>query len=99
MIGRKIAIAAVKQMKHDEVKDNNLRDVCYESMKGLLNEANMKREDLGSIVTASSDHWQGISCSNSVYFDAIGAYLKNSSKVEEDGASAFMYGVLRVLSG
>jgi len=99
MLPKRIAIVAVDQIGHEEVKDNNLRDVCYESMKGLLNKINIKRDDLGSIVSASSDYWQGISCSNSVYYDAVGAYLKNSSKVEEDGASAFMYGMLRVLSG
>ncbi|MCK4722409.1 MAG: thiolase family protein, partial [Dehalococcoidia bacterium] len=64
-----------------------------------LNQVGMKRAELGTIITSSSDFWQGISCSNSVYFEAIGAYLKDSSKAAEDGASGFMYGLMRVMSG
>ena len=95
----RVGIVAVAQIGHDYALDKNIREICYEVTKDILNQAGMKREELGTIITSSSDHWQGISCSNSYYYEAIGAYLKNSSKAPEDGAFAFLYGAMRIMSG
>jgi len=97
-MANKIAIVAVAQIGHNDASSKNLREISYEVVKSTLNQVSMKREELGTIITSSSDFWQGISCSNSVYFEAIGAYLKDSSKAAEDGASGFMYGLMRVMS-
>lgn len=98
-MARKVAIVAVSQIAHNDALDKNLREISFEATKDILNQLDMKREDLGTIISSSSDLWQGISCSNSVYYEAIGANLKNSSKTAEDGASGFMYGLMRVMSG
>ncbi len=98
-MGRKVAVVAVAQMGHEEIFRLNIREVTYRVVKNLLAQAGITRDDIGTIVTSSSDYWQGISCSNTYYYDAVGGYLKNSSKTEEDGAFAFLYGYLRVMSG
>jgi len=98
-MANRVAIVAVAQIGHDDTSGKNLMEISYEVTKDVLNQLNMKREELGTIISSSSDFWQGISCSNSVYYEAIGAYLKNSSKAAEDGASGFMYGLMRVMSG
>jgi len=95
----RVAIVAVAQIGQDDALNKNLEELCYEVVKDLLNQVGMKREELGTIITASSDLWQGISCSRSVYLESMGAYLKDSSKVSEDGALGFMYGLMRVMSG
>ena len=94
-----VAIVAVEQLGPEECANDNVRDLTFRVSKNLLNQVGLKREDVGTIVSSSSDFWQGISCSNSVYYDALGAYLKNSSKTEEDGAFAFIYGAMRIMSG
>lgn len=98
-MAKRIAIVAVAQIGHDDALNKNLAEITFEVTKDILDQVGMRREELATSVSSSSDHWQGISCSNSVYYDALGAYLKNSSKTEEDGASAFMYGVMRIMSG
>ncbi len=98
-MGRRVAVVAVAQMGHDELFDHNIREIAYQVVKNLLTQAEISREEVGTIITSSSDYWQGISCSNTYYYDAAGGYLKNSSKTEEDGAFAFLYGYLRVMSG
>ena len=98
-MANRVAIVAVSQIGHHDASGKNLMELSYEVTKDILNQLNMKREELGTIISSSSDFWQGISCSNSVYYEAIGAYLKNSSKAAEDGASGFMYGLMRVMSG
>ena len=95
---KKVAIVAVAQMGHDEIFNLNIREITYQVVKSLLAQAGISREEIGTIITSSSDYWQGISCSNSYYYDAVGGYLKNSSKTEEDGAFALLYGYLRVMS-
>jgi acetyl-CoA C-acetyltransferase len=99
MMGRRVAVVAVAQMGHDELLNLNIREIAYRVVKNLLTQAGISREEIGTIITSSSDYWQGISCSNTYYYDAVGGYLKNSSKTEEDGAFAFLYGYLRVMSG
>ena len=59
----------------------------------------MKREDLDTLVTCSADYWQGISCSSCFYYESMGAYLKNATKVEGCSISAFTYAVMRIMSG
>lgn len=98
-MGRRVAVVAVAQMGHDELLNLNIREIAYRVVKNLLTQAGISREEIGTIITSSSDYWQGISCSNTYYYDAVGGYLKNSSKTEEDGAFAFLYGYLRVMSG
>ncbi len=95
---KKVAIVAVAQMGHDEIFNLNIREIAYQVVKSLLAQAGISRDEIGTIITSSSDYWQGISCSNSYYYDAVGGYLKNSSKTEEDGAFALLYGYLRVMS-
>jgi len=95
----RVGIVAVAQIGHDYAVDKNLREICYEVTKDILSQVEMEREDLGTIISSSSDHWQGISCSNSYYYEAIGAYLKNSSKAPEDSAFAFLYGMMRIMTG
>jgi len=95
---KKVAIVAVAQMGHDEIFNLNIREITYQVVKSLLAQAGISREEIGTIITSSSDYWQGISCSNSYYYDAVGGYLKNSSKTEEDGAFALLYGYLRLMS-
>ncbi len=99
MTGRKVAVVAVAQMGHDEIFHLNIREITYRVVKNLLARGGIRRDEIGTIITSSSDYWQGISCSNTYYYDAVGGYLKNSSKTEEDGAFAFLYGYLRVMSG
>jgi acetyl-CoA C-acetyltransferase len=98
-MANRVAIVAVAQIGHDGAVNENLREVSYEVTKDILNQVGMKREELGTIVSSSSDFWQGISCSNTFYFDAIGSYLKDSTKAAEDGAAGFLYGLMRIMSG
>lgn len=98
-MANRVAIVAIAQIGHSDALNKNLREITYEVTKDVLNQVGMKREGLDTIISSSSDFWQGISCSNSVYFEALGAYLKDSSKAAEDGAAGFMYGLMRVMSG
>ena len=98
-MANRVAIVAVAQIGHEDAVSKNIRDITYEVTKDVLNQVGMKREELGTIVSSSADFWQGISCSNSLYYDAGGGYLKDATKAAEDGAFGFLYGVMRVMSG
>jgi acetyl-CoA C-acetyltransferase len=51
------------------------------------------------MISSSADYWQGISCSNSYYYDSAGGNLKSGSKVGEDSVFALLYGMMRIMSG
>ena len=96
---KKVAIVAVAQIGHEDSAGKNITDLTYEVCKSALKKAGIKREDLDTIVTCSSDYWQGISCSSCFYYESMGAYLKNATKVEGCSISAFIYAVMRIMSG
>jgi acetyl-CoA C-acetyltransferase len=98
-MGRRVAVVAVTQLTQDEIFGLNIRDITYKVVKKLITEVGISRDQIGTIITSSSDYWQGISCSNAYYYDAVGGYLKNSSKTEEEGSFAFLYGFMRLMSG
>jgi acetyl-CoA C-acetyltransferase len=98
-MSNRVAVVGVSQTHHGSFLQDNVRDMVYGLVRNVLDPLGLCREDIDTVVSASSDYWMGISCSNSYYFDAEGAYLKNATKAPEDGALAFCYAVMRVLSG
>ena len=98
-MGKRVAIVGVAQTKHGSGISYTIREMVYEVTFQVLAETGLRREDLGTIITSSSDFWQGTGCSDSLHYDAAGAYLKNSSKADEDSAMGFMYAFMRMLSG
>jgi len=98
-MGRRVAVVSVGQTKHGPAISYTVREMVYEVTFKILQETGLRREDLGTIITSSSDFWQGTGCSDSLHYDAAGAYLKSSPKVDEDSALAFIYAFMRLLSG
>ncbi|MFH1243359.1 MAG: thiolase family protein [Pseudomonadota bacterium] len=96
---RKVAIVDAVQTKHNDKLEDNIREIMFDVVRRLLDRVGIERSDIGTVVSSSSDYWQGIGCSNSYYYDAAGANLKSGSKAAEDSALGFHYGVMRVLSG
>ena len=94
-----MAVVGVAQTEHGILLNETVRGLIYKVTKELLGEAGLSTKDIGTIVTSTSDFWQGMGCSNVFYYDAAGAYLKDSPKAEEDSALAFIYGCMRILSG
>jgi len=98
-MGKRVAIVGVAQTKHGGANSATVREMVYEVTFQVLAETGLRREDLGTIITSSSDFWQGTGCSDSLHYDAAGAYLKSSPKADEDSAMGFMYAFMRMLSG
>jgi len=96
---RKVAIVAVAQNAGAESKDN-FYDQSYGITKEILDKTGLSREELGTIVSASSDIFHGgISCANSYYWETTGAFLKNASRQDGESLFAFFYGVMRIITG
>lgn len=95
----KVAIVGVAQNAGADSKDN-FYDQGYVVTKELLDKVGLAREDLGTIVSASSDIFHGgVSCANSYYWETTGAFLKNASRQDGESLFAFFYGVMRILTG
>jgi len=91
----RVGIVAVAQVHHSQALPETARGLVYRASKGALTQAGLSP----TVVTCSSDYWQGMGCSNVFYYEAAAAYLKDSPKAEGDSAIAFIYACMRVLSG
>ncbi len=96
---QKVAIVDAVQTEHGEKLEDNIQEMMFGIVRRLLDRVGIDRSGIDTMVSSSSDYWQGISCSNSYYFDSAGANLKSGSKAAEDSGLGFIYGLMRVLSG
>jgi acetyl-CoA C-acetyltransferase len=96
---QKVAIVDAVQTEHGENLEDNIQEMMFGIVKQLFDRVGIDRSAIDTMVSSSSDYWQGISCSNSYYFDSAGANLKSGSKAAEDSGLGFIYGVMRILSG
>ena len=95
----KVAIVEVAQSPGAESGDNYL-DQVYRICKEVLDKAGMKREEVGTVVSASSDVFHGgVSCANAYYWDAGAGFLTNGSRQDGESLFALHYGALRIMSG
>ncbi|MEA3223966.1 MAG: thiolase family protein [Thermodesulfobacteriota bacterium] len=95
----RVGIVDIAMAPGAESKDNFL-DQVYKVTKEVLDKAGIKRDDVGTVISAASDVFHGgMSCANSYYWDAGGAFLKNGSRQDGESLFAFIYAVMRILSG
>jgi len=95
----RVGIVDIAMTPGIETKENFLDQVFW-TCKEVLDKAGVKREDVGTVISASSDVFHsGMSCANSYYWDAGAAFLKNGSRQDGESLFAFMYAAMRILSG
>ena len=94
----KVAIVGFYQVKPELDLMMSPYEMLFEATRGALDHAGLKRDDLSTVIGCSNDYYDGKTISNCFKVEAGGAYMKDESKVEMDGAHAMMYGLMRILS-
>jgi acetyl-CoA C-acetyltransferase len=98
-MAERVAIVEVAQLPGSESGDNYL-DQVYRVCKEVFDKAGISRDEVGTVVSASSDVFHsGMSCANAYYWDSGAAFLKNGSRQDGESLFAFIYGVMRILTG
>ncbi|HPL62279.1 MAG TPA: thiolase family protein [Syntrophales bacterium] len=98
-MANKVAIVGVAQNAGCESKDNYY-DQAYQVTRELLDKTGLKKDDIGTFISASSDIFHGgISCANAYYWETTGAFLKNGSRQDGESLFALFYGAMRIMSG
>ena len=98
-MNRKVAIVATAQSSYEYVKDSSREMMVFEVVHELLRKAGVSKRDVDTVISAQNDFLEGRTISNMRTVGPLGAYLKDESKVEMDGAYALLYAYARVLSG
>ncbi len=95
----RVAIVAAAQTKYMSDIGTTRERMLFETVKGLYDSLGITRHDIGTFIHASNDFMDGRTISNVFADSPVGAYMKDETKVEADGSNAFLYGVMRILSG
>lgn len=98
-MAKRIAIVGYAQCEHVENMRKTREDMVFEVVREAFRHAGILREQLDTVVSASTDFLDGRTISNVFLSMANGAFLKDESKVEEDGTFALYYAVMRLLAG
>ncbi len=95
----RVGIVGYYQVKPELDIQASPYEMIFEAVRGALDHAGLKRDDISTVVSATNDFFDGKTISNCFKVESSGSYLKDESKVEMDGAYAAMYGMFRILSG
>ena len=95
----KVGIVGYYQLKPELDIIMSPYEAIFTAVRGALDSAGLKRKDITTVVTCTNDYYDGKTSSNCFKVEAGGAYMKDETKVELDGAHAAAYGLYRILSG
>ncbi|MFX1302713.1 MAG: thiolase family protein [Promethearchaeota archaeon] len=96
----KVAIVGCAQTKYEAEKINlTISELVFEVVKKLHNELGITNDDIGCVISSSNDFNDGRTIANMAIQDAVGSVRKSESRVSGDGAFAYVYGAMRILSG
>ncbi|MFO8017416.1 MAG: thiolase family protein [Promethearchaeia archaeon] len=96
---QKVGIVGYKQSPLASKLKYGRYDLIFETVRGALDNADLKKKDITTVISATNDYYDGRTISNAYVVEPAGAYLEDESKVEMDGAFAVLYGLMRILSG
>lgn len=96
---RRVAIVGYAQSHHQGNMQKTREDMVFEVCKEALRHAGLLREEVDTVITASTDFLDGRTISSVFLSMAVGAFMKDESKVEEDGTFALYYALTRILAG
>jgi acetyl-CoA C-acetyltransferase len=95
----KVAIVGCAQTKYEEEKiDLTVSELVFEVVQQLHADLGISNDDIGCVITSSNDFNDGRTIANMAIQDAVGSVRKGESRVSGDGAFAYVYGAMRVLS-
>lgn len=95
----RIGIIASGQRVAVENWDESPEDLVFFTVKQTLNENNLTLDDIDTVVQAGDDVMDGIAINHVYLIEPAGAFMKEESKVESDGAWATMYAMARLRTG
>src|SRR4030042_2709591 len=95
----KVAIIGVGQTKYEQNKPETFAEMVFEATSKALEDAGISKDDVDTIVSVSSDFWDGRTISSMAISDASNAFGKDITTVEGDGTFGALYGMMRILSG
>ena len=95
----RVAIVGYSSLPMSKDMEMTREESVFLSTKMALKSCGLTRSEVDTVVSASSDFFDGRTISNCMLIGALGAYLKDESKSEEDGLMAVIYAMQRILSG
>lgn len=98
-VERKVAIVAHAQTKQSSDIGTFRERMLFELVKGLHEQVGITRHDIDSYVMCSNCFQAGRTISTVFEDTPVGAFLKDETKVEQDGVMAVIYAAMRIMSG
>lgn len=99
MTDRRVGIVSVGQTTHEQRKTGTIEDMIFEAVEAAFRGCALEWEDVDVVADSGSDVLDGRSLGDCTLFEALGAHLKPSYRIEEDGAMSAYYANMLLQSG
>ena len=81
------------------VPEQTLQDLIYDTTKAALKLADVSIEEIDTVIQGGDDVLDGVNINHVYHVEPAGSFMKEESKIEQDGAYALFYGLSRLGSG
>jgi len=95
----RIGILGYAQSSFELDWNSSIEDLVYETTIKALENCNLSIPEIDTVIQSGDDVMDGIAINHVYTIESAGAFLKEESKVERDGAWAIQYAIARLLSG
>jgi len=96
---RKVAIVGWGMSELAPAIEDSRTNMIFDVTRSTMEKYGVPRDDLDTVVMCSNDFYDGHTISNVFTVEASAAYLKDETKVEQDGVHAMIYAAMRIASG
>ena len=94
-----ISILGVGRTDYESKPGTTIPELVYRAVQAALTDAGLTMRDMDARVTASVDLWDGLTASNVMITEVVGAVMQPESRVAGDGLLAACHGAMSILSG
>jgi acetyl-CoA C-acetyltransferase len=95
----KVGIIGLSQTKYEADKSyQTIIEMVSDVVREAMEDAGVKRDDVDNIVTSCVDLWDGMTASNAMLTDVVGAVMKRESRVAGDGLGAAFLGAMAIMA-
>lgn len=94
-----VSILGVGRTDYEPQPGTTIPELVYRAVKAALDDAGMTMRDIDARVTASVDLWDGLTASNVMVTEVVGAVMQPESRIAGDGLLAACHGAMSIMAG
>ena len=97
-MGKKVGIIGYSLSEFRDEQEEHQEEIIFKVTREALDKAKVPLEKVHTVITTTTDAYDGITISNACLLPAAGAYLKDSTRIQNGGVASIISACASILS-